>query len=150
MGFALPVIPSPPTRCAPAPAMLLLRAGLASDSLCGLSAVLRTSFIGRSLVSRIWPYRVRCVSRHWTHQFYGLTVHFQLLSTSPQGDAVTFRYWRLAPPERDFHPLAQAPSQAHERGTSRAPLQGCTIFWPTWSFTLSKSGEIRQSGGQSE
>src|SRR5437763_15770175 len=118
MGFALPVIPSPPTRCAPAPAMLLLRAGLASDSLCGLSAVLRTSFIGRSLVSRIWPYRVRCVSRHWTHQFYGLTVHFQLLSPSPQGDAVTFSYWRDAPSGRDFHPPPPAHPQAHDREPS--------------------------------
>src|SRR6266481_1425382 len=80
--------------------------GLAPDSPCRLSAVLRTSFIPSSLVSRIRPYRVRCVSRHWTHQFYGLSIHFQLLSTSPRGDAVTFRYWRLAPPERDFHPLA--------------------------------------------
>ena len=39
---------------------------------------------------------------------YGLSLHFQLLSTSPRGDAVTFSYWRLAPPERDFHPLALA------------------------------------------
>ena len=37
---------------------------------------------------------------------YRLSIHFQLLSTSPRGDAVTFGYWRLAPPERDFHPLA--------------------------------------------
>ena len=37
---------------------------------------------------------------------YGLSFHFQLLSTPPRGDAVTFSYWRLAPPERDFHPLA--------------------------------------------
>ena len=36
----------------------LLRTGLASDSLCQLSAVLRTSYIARSLVSRIRPYRV--------------------------------------------------------------------------------------------
>src|SRR5205085_9279085 len=115
MGFALPVIPSPPTRCAPAPAMLLLRAGLASDSLCGLSAVLRTSFIGRSLVSRIWPYRVRCVSRPWTHQVYGLTVHFQLLSTSHQGDAVSFSFLRLSPPRRDFHSPAHAHSPSPDR-----------------------------------
>src|SRR5438445_932605 len=90
--------------------------GLAPDSPCRLSAVLRTSLIARSLVSRIRPYRVRCVGHHWTHQFYGLSLHFQLLSTSPRGDAVTFHYWRLAPPERDFHPPAHTHSQAHERG----------------------------------
>jgi len=38
---------------------------------------------------------------------YGLSFHFQLLSTSPRGDAVTFGYWRFAPPGRDFHPPAQ-------------------------------------------
>ena len=91
------------------------RSGLASDSPGGLSAVLRTSFTARSLVSRIRPYRVCIVSRHWAHRFYGLSVHFQLLSTSPRGQAVTFSCWRLAPPERDFHPPAQAHSQAHER-----------------------------------
>ena len=90
--------------------------GLAPDSPGRLSAVLRTSFTARSLISRIQPHRVRVVSRHWTHQFYGLSIHFQLLSTSPRGDAVTFGYWRLAPPERDFHPLAHTHSQAHERG----------------------------------
>ena len=47
---------------------------------------------------------------------YGLSFHFQLLSTSPRGDAVTFRYWRLAPPERDFHPPPSVHSQAHGRG----------------------------------
>jgi len=30
-------------------------------------------------------------ARHWIHQFCGLSVHFQLLSNSPRGDAVTFR-----------------------------------------------------------
>src|SRR6476661_2846936 len=47
---------------------------------------------------------------------YGLSVHFQLLSTSPRGDAVTFNYWRLAPPGRDFHPPPSVHSQAHGRG----------------------------------
>ena len=45
--------------------------------------------------------------------FYGLSVRFQLLSTPPRGDAVTFSYRRLAPPERDSHPPACAHSQAH-------------------------------------
>ena len=44
------------------------------------------------------------------------TIHsLQLLSTSPRGDAVTYSYWRLAPPGRDFHPSAPLRSQAHER-----------------------------------
>ena len=72
----------------------LLRAGLASDSRGSLSAVPRTSYIPSSLVSRIRPYRVRRGDRHWTLQFYGLSFHFQLLSTPPRGDAVTFSYWR--------------------------------------------------------
>ena len=37
-------------------------------------------------------------------QLYGLSIHFQLLSTSGHPDAVTFRCWWEAPPERDFHP----------------------------------------------
>src|SRR6266576_2081118 len=101
MYAVLPDIPSPPTLCAPVPAMLLFRAGLAPDSLCQLSAVLRTSLTSRSLVSRTRPYRVRFVSLHWTHLLYGLSVHFQLLSPSPRGDAVTFCYW----------------CQLHQRGT---------------------------------
>src|SRR5258708_30988236 len=47
---------------------------------------------------------------------YRLSVHFQLLSTSPRGDAVTFRLWREAPPRRDFPPPVHSLSQAHERG----------------------------------
>src|SRR6266436_721208 len=95
----------------------LLRAGFASDSLWLLSAVRRTSLIARSLVSRIWPYRVCFAGSSKTHLFYRLSVHFQLLSTSPRGDAVTFGSWREAPPQRDFHPPVHALSQAHERGS---------------------------------
>src|SRR5437762_11055340 len=94
----------------------LLRTGFASASLWQLAAVRRTSFIARGLVSRIRPYRV-CIADHLSiHRFYRLSVHFQLLSTSPHGDAVTFRFWREAPPQRDFHPPVHALSQAHERG----------------------------------
>ena len=53
---------------------------------------------------------------------YGLSIHFQLLSTSPRGDAVTFSYWRLAPPERDFHPLAlAAPKRTRPGAFTRRP-----------------------------
>ena len=64
----LPDIPSPSTGCAPAAAMRRSASGLASDSPWGLSAVLRTSFCTRSLVSRIQPHRVRIVGPHWTYQ----------------------------------------------------------------------------------
>lgn len=49
---------------------------------------------------------------------YGLSVYFQLLSTSPRGDAVSFSYWRLAPPERDSHPLALAAPKRTSAGIS--------------------------------
>jgi hypothetical protein len=90
-----------------------IRPGLATDSLFQPSAILRTSCIPSSLVSCIRPYRV-CVTRPIALLFYGLSVHFELLSTLPREDAVTFSYRRLAPPERDFHPPACAHSQAHQ------------------------------------
>ncbi len=86
MSVALPNIPSPPTLCAPAPAMLLFRSGLATGSPWGLPAVLRTSFTARSLVSRIWPYRVCVVGRHWTHRS---TDYLFTFSCSPPHLAVT-------------------------------------------------------------
>ena len=86
MSVALPDIPSPPTLCAPVPAMLVFRTGLATGSPCGLPAVLRTSFTARSLISRIWPYRVRVVGRHWTHRS---TDYLFTSSCSPPHLAVT-------------------------------------------------------------
>jgi len=52
----------------------------------GLPAVLRTSFTARSLVSRIWPYRVCVVGRHWTHRS---TDYLFTFSCSPPHLAVT-------------------------------------------------------------
>jgi len=86
MSVALPDIPSPPTLCAPVPAMLWFRTGLATGSPWGLPAVLRTSFIPSSLVSRIWPYRVCVVGRHWTHRSTDCLFTF---SCSPPHLAVT-------------------------------------------------------------
>src|SRR5439155_14672513 len=100
----------------------LLRVGFASDSLWRLSVVRRTSFIARSLVSRIWPYRVCFAGSSKTLRFYRLSVHFQLLSTPPRGDAVTFSSWREAPPQRDSHPPVHVLSQAHERGLYAASM----------------------------
>ena len=74
-------------------------------------------FVGlRSLlaVSSVASGRIEFVSQPlFGPLFYGLSVHFQLLPTPPHGDAVTFSCWRLAPPERDFHPPMHAHSQAH-------------------------------------
>ena len=86
MSLALPDIPSPPTLCAPVPAMLLFRTGLATGSPWGLPAVLRTSFIPSSLVSRIWPYRVCVVGLHCAHRS---TDYLFTFSCSPPHLAVT-------------------------------------------------------------
>ena len=86
MCIALPDIPSPPTLCAPVPAMLLFRSGLATGSPCGLPAVLRTSFTARSLISRIWPYRVCVVGLHCAHRS---TDYLFTSSCSPPHLAVT-------------------------------------------------------------
>src|SRR6185295_20177466 len=72
--------------------------------------------------------------------FYRLSVHFQLLSTSPRGDAVTFSYWREAPPERDFHPPMHALSQAHESRLQAAS----TLEVPQAVKTRGEFGEFKR------
>ena len=84
----------------------------------------RQNFGLRSLVavSSVTKGRIEFVSRPtFGSQFYGLSVHFQLLSTSCRHDAVTFSYWREAPPERDFHSPVHAHSQAHDRDRPGRP-----------------------------
>jgi hypothetical protein len=44
---------------------------------------------------------------------YGLTVHLQLLSTPPFGDAVTFGYRMPEHPGKDFHLADSMQLQAH-------------------------------------
>jgi len=112
-ALVLPDIPSPPTEWRPRGGIALLHLRL------GLRFVLGTiggssDFVHDKQSRQSHP----AVSSSYCEpplgsSVYGLSVHFQLLSTSPHGDAVTFHYWRLAPPERDFHPLAPARSQAH-------------------------------------
>ena len=84
-------------------------------------------FVGlRSLlaVSSVASGRIEFVSQALRAPlFYRLSIHFQLLSTSPRGDAVTFSLWWEAPPQRDFHPPVHSPSQAHERGLQPAGIQ---------------------------
>ena len=117
--FRLQPLHAPPFR-----QCFLLRADLASASPWGLAAVLRTSFTARSLVSRISAVS-SSYHRLRSPLFYGLSLHFQLLSTPCRHDAVTFSFWREAPPERDFHPPVHAYSQAHERGIYPAgPCEG--------------------------
>src|SRR6059058_116439 len=77
-----------------------------------LSAVLRTSFIPSRLISRIRPYRV-CVAALVRLQFYGLSLHFQLLSTSCRHDAVTFSYPAGSSASEGLPPSVHAHSQAH-------------------------------------
>ena len=111
---AFPDIPSPTTPCAPVSRQCsLLRAGLASDSLSQLSAVLRISLIPSSLISRIRPYRV-CFAGDRSP--IGSTDCPFVSSCSPRRTcwaAVTFHSRWEAPPQRDFHPPMHARSQAH-------------------------------------
>ena len=115
--LALPDIPSPTTPCAPVPA-LLLSSGQASPAIgLGLAIAGSSDFAHYSQSHQ--SHKAVSSSFRWpfqTIQFYGLSVHFQLLSTPCHHDAVTFSYWRVAPPDRDSHPAVHAHSQAHESG----------------------------------
>jgi len=88
---AFPDIQSPPTPCAPAPAMLLapvrLRLRFAAKAHGGSSDFVHCSQSRQSHQAVSSSYRQFIQDR----QFYRLSVRFQLLSTSPRGDAVTFR-----------------------------------------------------------
>jgi len=111
----LPSVPSPPTEYRPCGGNALLppqawppirlggyRRGFGFRAVPAVSSVVSSSDRDSPLDSSV----------------YGLSLHFQLLSTLPRGDAVTFSYWRLAPPERDFHPLAlAAPKRTRAGGT---------------------------------
>lgn len=117
---AFPDIPSPSTPCAPVfRPYFLLRAGLASDSL-GFAIGGSSDFVHCSQSRRSHQAVSSLYRRRVARQLYGLSVHFQLLSTRHRWLAVTFRYWREAPPKRDFHPPMHARSQAHERGIHAA------------------------------
>src|SRR3954464_15743732 len=71
------------------------------------------------------------------HQFYGLSVHFQLLSTSPRGDAVTFSFWRKLHQRGTFTLLRISHSQAHECARPRAHSEQLTgAFDLVFSFSV--------------
>src|SRR5207253_5023556 len=101
------------------PAMLLAPVGLGSR----FALPRYRRFFGfRSLVavSSVASGRIEFVSRACVaRQSYGLSIRFQLLSTTRRRVAVTFNSWREAPPQRDFHPPMHALSQAHDREPSR-------------------------------
>ena len=91
--------------------------GLAPDSPCRLSAILRTTLITRSLISRMWPYRVCVAGRFFARCS---TDYLFTSSCSPRRVAtpqLLSVLWREAPPGKDFHPPVRACSQAHERTT---------------------------------
>ena len=94
------------------PAILLVPGGL------GLRFAFRRyrRFLGlrsRHAVSSVASGRIEFVSRpNLGPQFYGLSIHLQLLSTPCRHDAVTFSFGREAPPQRDSHPLPCGHSQA--------------------------------------
>ena len=81
---ALPDIPSPTTPCAPAfRRYFLLRAGLANDSL--FFAIVSSSDFAHYSQSHQSHKAVSSLCRRLSQepkQFYGLSIHFQLLSTS--------------------------------------------------------------------
>ena len=103
------------------PAMLLAPGGLGLRfALCRYRRFfgLRSS----SAVSSVASGRIEFVSQPLVGlQFYGLSVHFQLLSTPCRHDAVTFSFWREAPPQRDSHPPVHAHSQAHRSVPAEPP-----------------------------
>ena len=119
------------------PAMLLAPGGL---GLRFAPSGYRRFFGFRSLlaVSSVACSRIEFVSRGQTFpQLYGLSVHFQLLSTPCHHGAVTFGCWWEAPPGRDFHPpCARCLPSARVRRFSAAmewvPKQSQPAAWRRW------------------
>ena len=111
---ALQDIPSPTTPCAPVSGYAF-GSGQAWPTIRLSLAIVGSSDFVLSQQSR-QSHKAEsslCRGLFTARHLYGLSFHFQLLPTPPRGDAVSFSYWRLAPPERDFHPPMHARSQAH-------------------------------------
>src|SRR3954471_4842004 len=65
-------------------------------------------------VSSVASGRIEFVSQHvFVPQFYGLSIHFQLLSTPCRHDAVTFSYPAGSSAGEGLSPSVHAHSQAH-------------------------------------
>jgi len=114
-GRALPVIPSPPTPCASAPAMLPApgRLGLrfAFPAIDGSSDFAHCSQSRQSHKAVSSLCRGRSFARSSTDCLF-------TSSCSPRrvaGTQLLSVVWREAPPGRDSHPPVHARSQAHER-----------------------------------
>ena len=114
---AFPDIPSPTTPCAPVSRRCSwFRAGLAPIRFLSLSAVLRTSLIARSLVSRIWPYRV-CVAGRFGPSVLRTVLSFPvaLHTASPRCS-----YFQLEAGSTATEGLP--PSHARSFSSARAPI----------------------------
>src|SRR6266705_2455918 len=111
---ALPDIPSPPTPCASAPAMLLAPGRLgprfAFPAIGGSSDFVHYSQSRQSHKAVSSLCRGRCFAHSSTDYLF-------TSSCSPRpvaGTQLLLVVWREAPPGRDFHPPVRAGSQAHE------------------------------------
>jgi hypothetical protein len=119
-GRALPVVPSPPTPCASAPAMLPVPGRLgprfAFPAIGGSSDFVHCSQSRQSHKAVSSLCRGRHVARSSTDQLF-------TSSCSPRrvaGTQLLSVVWQEAPPGRDSHPPVHARSQAHERGLPSA------------------------------
>ena len=115
------------------PAMLLAPEGLghrfAVDRyrrFFGLRSLLAVSSVASSRIEFVWQ-------RSFASQFYGLSVHFRLLSTPCRHDAVAFGH-RLVnrQPDGDFHPAMWVRSQAHHGAPDGACEARAVLKLPSW------------------
>ena len=114
--LVLPDIPSPPTAYAPAAAMLCFRLRL-GPRLAWTAIGGSSDFVHCTQSHQSYPAASSsCRESPWTHRSTDYPFTSNCSPPHHRGDAVIFGYWRLAPPERDFHPLAHTHSQAHARG----------------------------------
>jgi hypothetical protein len=74
-------------------------------------------------------------------QFYGLSIHFQLLSTSCRQDAVTFRYWPVSSSQRGTLTLLRTFTFKRTSPAASAPGN------PTTSDSVPK-GRLNSTGFQ--
>jgi hypothetical protein len=144
---ALRDIPSPTTPCASVPAMLLAPGGLGLRVAFGASGG-SSDFVHCSQSRQSHISRIEFVSRVLAHCSTDYPFTSSCSPPHVAMDAVTFSYWREAPPERDFHPPVHAYSQAHERGSPdpqpRCPAPRVGMVAPSSLVRLAASLETRE------
>ena len=138
---ALPDIPSPPTPCASAPAMLPAPGRLGPRFAC--PAIGGSSDFAHCSQSRQSHMAVSslCCGSSLARQFYGLSVHFRLLSTSRCRDAVTFSCLAGSTAREGLSPsgarsLPSARARTLVRSNSRTPRRAKNLYSPHSLFTL--------------